>query len=73
MTTYRVMLEKTRRGATVGSTDDLFDAVDMLAAEAAAVEAWTQHEPACTFRPLLTLVADSPQSVRSGGHTLSAA
>jgi hypothetical protein len=42
-------------GASVGSTEDVFDAATAEQAEALAIAAWTKADPRCTYRPLLTL------------------
>jgi len=42
-------------GATIGSTDDVFEALAAAEAEALAVSAWKAVEPGYGFRPLLTI------------------
>ena len=55
MTAYTVILAKLYAGASVGSTEDVFDAASAEQAEALAVAAWEQADPRYNYRPLLTL------------------
>ncbi len=55
MTAYSVTLAITKNGATIGTTDDVFEASSAAQAEADAIAAWKAVEPQHGFRPLLTV------------------
>ena len=55
MTVFTVMLAVVSHGATVGSTEDEFEATSAQEAERVAIAAWKAAEPRYTYRPLLTL------------------
>ena len=59
MTVFTVMLAVVFEGATVGSTEDEFEADTAQEAEALAVAAWRAVRPDRDYRPLLTLARRS--------------
>ena len=54
MTKFTTILEMRRRGACVGSTEDVIEAADAAEAEELAITAWRAARPDLTFAPLLT-------------------
>jgi hypothetical protein len=52
---FVVVLEVHYRGACVGSTEDVIEAVDAEAAEAIAIEQWSKARPGFTFAALVTV------------------
>ena len=62
MTRFIVLLEVRRRGACVGSTEDVVEAVDAAEAEELAVERWKAARASYSFAPLLTVTAERPRA-----------
>jgi hypothetical protein len=52
---YTVVLALTLNGASIGSTNDVFEAASAVEAEVQAIAAWRAAEPSLTFHPLLVI------------------
>lgn len=59
MTAFTVMLAVVLHGATVGSTEDDFEASSPQEAEMLALAAWRDVRPDRDYQPLLTLACRS--------------
>jgi hypothetical protein len=55
VTVFTVVLDITRNGVSIGSTEDVFEAESADDAAAQAVAAWQALRPGVTFHPLLIL------------------
>ena len=55
---WLVILEMRRRGACVGSTEDVIEPAGPAEAEEFAIAAWRARRPDLTFAPLLTAEAE---------------